>query len=81
MSFKGKEKREHKINTLKSEDNAIFQETLFHIVQPYSSYFVFKRKEDIYTGEEIMPFNQRHPTFRALMKLEFQDAALQFERK
>ncbi len=81
MSIKGKQKKEHKLYSFDIEDVGIFQKALSQIVQPYSSFFVTKQKEDIYSGEEKMPFNQRHPTFRALMKLEFKDALLQFEKK
>ena len=28
---------------------------------------------DIYSGEEIMRFNNRHPVYKSLMKLEFEN--------
>ena len=31
-------------------------------------------KPDIYSGEEFITFNNRHPLYRTLMKLEFEDA-------
>ena len=30
--------------------------------------------DDIYSGAEQIPFKNRHPIFKALMKLEFEDA-------
>ncbi len=33
----------------------------------------FPTKMDIYSGEESMRFNNRHPIYRALMKIEFEE--------
>jgi hypothetical protein len=80
MSFKVKEK-EIKTPSQLTDRDISFRETLPKIIEPYSSFFAIKKKPDIYSGEENMPFKQRHPTYKSLMKLEFQDALRQFERK
>jgi len=33
----------------------------------------FHTQTDIYSGEEIIRFNNRHPIYRALMKIEFEE--------
>ena len=33
---------------------------------------------DIYSGEEIIRFDNRHPIFKTLMKLEFEDVLRSF---
>jgi hypothetical protein len=36
---------------------------------------------DIYSGEETLRFNNRHPIFRTLMKLEFEEVLRSFSKK
>ena len=36
---------------------------------------------DIYSGEETIRFNNRHPIYKTLMKLEFEDILRRFQRK
>ena len=76
MSLKIKEKKEQFFDI-----DLEFRKTLSQIVQPYSSLFAIKEKEFIYSGEETIPFSQRHPTFKTIMKLEFQNEMRQFRRK
>ena len=80
MSLKAKEK-EMEIASNISNNELNLRETLLQIVQSYSSFFTIKRKPDIYLGNENIPFEQRHPIFKSIMKLEFQKALLHFERK
>ncbi len=40
-----------------------------------------KEKSDIYTGEETIRFNNRHPIYRALMKIEFEDVLRNYQLK
>ena len=42
-----------------------------------------KRKftQDIYYGEEKIEFKNRHPIFKALMKLEFEEAIRRYMKK
>ncbi len=35
-------------------------------------------QKDIYSGEENIQFNNRHPIFKTLMKLEFEDILRSF---
>ena len=76
MSLKIKEKKEQFFDI-----DLEFRKTLSQIVQPYSSLFAIKEKGFIYSGEETIPFSQRHPTFKTIMKLEFQNEMRQFRRK
>jgi hypothetical protein len=81
MSFKIKEKKEHTISPNLDFINISFRETLSHIIVPYSNFLTLSTKPDIYSGEEAIPFEERHPIFKSIMKLEFQDEIRQFERK
>ena len=42
---------------------------------------LFPTQSDIYSGEEIIQFDNRHPIYRTLMKLEFEDVLRSFPRK
>jgi hypothetical protein len=76
MGSRIKEKKEYPFDRDRE-----FHKILSQIVEPYSSLFAIKEKNFIYSGEESIPFNQRHPTFKILMKLEFQNAIHQFKKK
>ena len=51
-----------------------FNDELQKSIIPFSSIFKTKRINDIYTGNEKIPFKDRHPTYKALLKLEFEEA-------
>ena len=36
---------------------------------------------DIYSGEEQIKFNNRHPIYKSLMKIEFEEVLRRFLRK
>jgi len=38
-------------------------------------------KSDIYIGEENIRFDNRHPIFKALMKLEFEDVIRNYHKR
>jgi hypothetical protein len=38
-------------------------------------------KPDIYSGAEKMQFNNRHPIFKALMKLEFEEVIRNYQKR
>ena len=48
-------------------------------VTPFSS--VFPTQTDIYSGEEVIRFNNRHPIYKSLMKLEFEDVLRNYQLK
>lgn len=66
----------YNIETEKCEDLNInrFGDVLQKFMIPFSSIFKRKRVNDIYTGNEKIPFNDRHPIYKALLKLEFEEA-------
>ena len=41
---------------------------------------LFQTQSDIYTGEEIMKFSKRHPIYKALLKLEFENVLRKFQK-
>ena len=42
---------------------------------------LIKELPDIYSGEETLQFDNRHPIYKTLMKLEFEDVLRSFTRK
>jgi len=80
MSSKAKEKKEHILSKVNVESIIFFRESISCIVQSFASFFGDNENKDLYTGEENIPFNQRHPIFKAIMKLEFQEALRDFTR-
>ena len=63
MSSKIKENKDNKFDMK-------YHELLSQIVQRFSSLFNLKENDYIYSGEESIPFSQRHPTFKSMMKLK-----------
>ena len=47
---------------------------LERIIIPFSTFIPRKSAKDIYTGKEKIPFKERHPIYKAILKLEFEDA-------
>jgi hypothetical protein len=41
---------------------------------------LFPNKTDIYSGEESILFNNRHPIYRALMKIEFEEVLRSYQK-
>ena len=48
------------------------------IVIPFSKFFSKQLREDIYIGNEKIPFKRKHPVFKALMRVEFEDAMKEY---
>ncbi|MFX0058664.1 MAG: hypothetical protein ACFE85_15990 [Candidatus Hodarchaeota archaeon] len=44
----------------------------------YSEFFKKQIRQDIYVGNENIPFNKKHPIFKSLMRVEFEDAMKEF---
>ncbi len=39
-----------------------------------------KKLFDIYSGEETIRFNNRHPTYKSLMKIEFEEVLRKYHK-
>jgi len=52
--------------------NLVFNKS--KIIIPFSEFFNKETAKDIYDGNEKLPFNKKHPIFKSLMKVEFEDA-------
>ena len=46
---------------------------LSQMIIPFTNFLDNKHEPDIYSGQETIPFEQRHPIFKALMRTEFED--------
>lgn len=55
--------------------------TKMPLKQDRSQKGILNTKRDIYSGEETIRFDNRHPIYKALMKLEFEDVLRSFSRK
>lgn len=47
----------------------------------FSKFIKKQISKDIYIGNEKIPFNKRHPIFKSLMKVEFEDAVRDYWAK
>ncbi|MFX0058449.1 MAG: hypothetical protein ACFE85_10965 [Candidatus Hodarchaeota archaeon] len=71
-----KEKEDHIIIDITSERS--LDHIISEMVIPFSSIMESKSCPDIYEGYEKIPFQQRHPIYKAMMKLEFEEAIREF---
>ena len=62
---------------LVSEPEKSFYEFQDHVI-PISSIINKKIAEDIYSGNEDIEFQERHPIYKSLLKLEFEDAIFSY---
>jgi len=46
----------------------------------FSNFFKNSRREYIYNGSEKIPFKNRHPIFKSLMTIEFEDAMRNYNK-
>ena len=78
MSSKVNEKKVHSIETdIKATTfEEPFQIILSRVVKSFPEVLRIKSRPDIYTRAKNIPFQERHPIFKGLMKLEFQDSLL-----
>ena len=51
------------------------------IITLVSSSGLRSTQTDIYSGEEIIQFENRHPIFKTLMKLEFEEIIRKYSKK
>jgi len=56
-----------------------FNQIISEIVVPFSEFLENGKIPDIYSGYEKIAFNQRHPTYKSLMRLEFEKAIREYE--
>ncbi|MFW9938112.1 MAG: hypothetical protein ACFFD5_10720 [Candidatus Thorarchaeota archaeon] len=58
--------------------NSKFVINTSNVIIPFSKFFNKETRNDIYDGNEKIPFNKKHPIFKALMRIEFEDAMRKF---
>jgi len=59
------------------EPEKSFYEFQDHVI-PISSIITKKIAEDIYSGNEDIAFTDRHPIYKSLIKLEFEEAIFSY---
>jgi len=62
----------------KTEKKSNLDFNISEVVIPFSKFFNNQKRQDIYVGNENLPFNKKHPIFKALMRIEFEDAMRKF---
>jgi len=75
------DKEKIEIIDLQIENEKSILEIISDISIPFSEFLNEQDSSDIYSGIEEMRFNERHPIFKALLKLEFEEAVLQYLNK
>jgi hypothetical protein len=50
------------------------------LIVPFSKFMKHLQSEDIYTGEESIPFENRDPLFKSILRKEFSNALKEFYR-
>lgn len=75
------DKEKIEIIDLQIENEKSILEIISDISIPFSEFLNEQVSSDIYSGIEKMRFNERHPIFKALLKLEFEEAVLQYLNK
>lgn len=48
------------------------------IINPFSKFSRKLNINDIYSGDEKIPFKSRHPIFKCLLKIEFEDVMREY---
>jgi len=48
--------------------------------QSFNSGVINVDESDIYSGEETIRFNNRHPIYKSLMKIEFEEALRKYHK-
>ena len=51
---------------------------IMHSIMPFSRLIKNQRPLDIYSGEETIPFEQRDPLFKSILRKEFSNAIKEF---
>ncbi|MFX0056774.1 MAG: hypothetical protein ACFE85_10720 [Candidatus Hodarchaeota archaeon] len=75
------QKEEIDIIDLQMENEKSILEIVSDISIPFSEILRKENSYYIYSGIERMQFNERHPIFKAILKLEFEEAVLDYLNK
>lgn len=51
---------------------------LSHTINPFSKLSKKVDIRDIYSGNEKIPFRNRHPIFKSILRIEFEDAIREY---
>ena len=71
-----------KDRNLSKELNINFVETktsFIKLIIPFSRFMKHLHSEDIYTGDESIPFENRDPLFKSILRKEFSNAIKEFK--
>jgi len=81
MSSRITQKERTDIINIQLENEKPINEIFSDIIIPFSKIFKEDNSNNIYTGSEKMRFSERHPIFKALLKLEFEEVILEYLNK
>ncbi|MFX1497710.1 MAG: hypothetical protein ACFFBH_09305 [Promethearchaeota archaeon] len=66
------------IPEIKEKNLDIDRSSISRIIIPFSKIFYTGKRNDIYSGEEVIQFKNRNPIFKSLMRIEFEDAMKEY---
>jgi len=72
-----------KIGTQSEKSDRIFVESknnFIRLIVPFSRLMKNRNSVDIYTGEESIPFENRDPLFKSILRKEFSNAIKEFSK-
>ncbi|MGB5911544.1 MAG: hypothetical protein WBH31_10160 [Promethearchaeia archaeon] len=73
MSSPSIDKEDNEYIKVDNKTHQNFNSVLNDVVIPFSDLIKTRNNQDIYNGNEKIPFKKRHPVFKAFMKIEFED--------
>ncbi|MFX1588772.1 MAG: hypothetical protein ACFFC1_11495 [Promethearchaeota archaeon] len=81
MSSGTAQKERTDLINIQLENEKSFTEIISDISIPFSEILKGEEPNFIYSGSEKMRFNERHPIFKALLKIEFEEAVIEYLNK
>lgn len=74
--------KEKNLNLSKNVDRRLIESNIIFIrlFVPFSKLIKNRNSTDIYTGEESIPFENRDPLFKSILRKEFSNAIKEFSK-
>lgn len=74
--------KEKRLNLSENSDRIFVESksTFIRLIVPFSRLMKNRNSLDIYTGEESIPFENRDPLFKSILRKEFSNAIKEFSK-
>ena len=70
--------KEKRLNLSENSDRILIESNFIRLIVPFSRLMKNRNSVDIYTGEESIPFENRDPLFKSILRKEFSNAIKEF---